>query len=92
MAEPRLLQVFLGKHGAYEVSVTPVEHALTCTCPGFSSWKRCKHVAYIREHLDETGGYRVDLPEEASAALMQAAANPDEWRAFVLKHAPVVVL
>lgn len=89
---PRLLQVFLGNHGANEVYVTPGDHELTCTCPGYKNWSRCKHTKYVRAHLDETGGYAVQIPDDSSEAMLIAAGDPTTWRDFVLHHAPVVVL
>lgn len=93
MATPHLLQVFLGKHGVHEVTVTPVDRDLECTCPGFSHRKKCKHTAYIRENLTEDGGYVVQLPDCVADDLMrEAAMTPESWRSFVLHYAPVVVL
>lgn len=89
---PHLLQVFLGKHGVHEVSVTPVEHSLTCTCPGFAARKKCRHVQYIREHLDDNGGYVVSIPDHATSDLNRSSMTPESWREFVLRYAPVVVL
>ena len=92
MLQPHLLQVFLGKHGVNEVSITPLEHTLSCTCPGFQSRKKCRHVQYIREHLDENGGYVVQIPDEAASELDGSSTTPEKWRSFVLHYAPVVVL
>lgn len=92
MVHPRLLQVFLSKHGAYEVSVTPVDHDLACTCPGFSSWKKCKHTAYVRARLDEDGAYAVELPDDVHVPAPEEMLDPSAWRQFVLHNAPVVVL
>lgn len=92
MAETRLLQVFLGNHGANEVSVNVHNSELSCTCPGYKNWERCKHIKYIRAHLDNEGGYVVEVPDGSAGAMAEAAANPGSWRDFVLHHAPVVVL
>lgn len=92
MATPHLLQVFLGRYGVHEVSVTPVEHSLTCTCPGFGHRKTCKHIAYVRDHLDEHGGYAVTVPDHATQELDRSKMSPEAWRAFVLHYGPVVVL
>lgn len=95
MAEPRLLQVFLSKkmHGVYEVHVIVGTKKLSCTCPGFANRRRCKHLTYVESRLQEDGGYAVKVSIDAADACREArSGSAEEWRAFVIKHCPAVVL
>lgn len=91
--ETRLLQVFLGNHGAYEVHVTTDEsNRFRCNCPGFSTRRRCKHVDYVHARWNEQNGYLVPMSPDTPIPRAEDIATPASWREFVLKHAPVVVL
>lgn len=91
--ESRLLQVFLGNHGAYEVHVTTDEgKRFGCNCPGFTTRRRCKHVDYVKQRWSESNGYIVPMSADTPIPSAEDIATREAWRQFVLKHAPVVVL
>lgn len=92
MDQPKLLQLFLTKHGVFEVHVSTGEQRLSCTCPGFKLRAHCAHTDYIIAHSEEDGGYVVNLPDSCSLPSLDDMANPETWRQFVLHNAPVVTL
>lgn len=92
MTTPHLLQVFLGKRGADEVSVMPGTHELTCTCLMFTKRQDCCHIDYVYERT-VNGDYFVELPEHAVETMKDnLVGDPVAWRMFVIENAPVVVL
>lgn len=92
----RLLQVFLGKNGTYEVNLKLPSLTdgpdLECNCPGWSVRHRCKHTAYIVERWSADDGYIVRLDESKETPTAEALSTPEAWRRFLITNAPVVVL
>jgi hypothetical protein len=55
------------KGDVYEVFVCHEEHRNSCTCPGFTYRRRCKHVAELSEKLcgwGELGGPEAQSPQQ----------------------------
>lgn len=96
MTEPRLLQVFLSRkmHGIYEVSVLLPAGDLSCTCPGFSNRRKCKHIDFVRDRMERDGsGYAVHVETAAVEACKAArGGSAEDWRRFVYRHCPAEVL
>lgn len=90
----RLLQTFLSKQGhrISEVAVDLSTGSLSCTCPGFSARKVCKHVNFVWQNGGGEGEYAVPLPAEAVEKLRAASADPASWRTFLLENVTPVVI
>lgn len=62
----RLIQVFLGKDGLYEVFQHLYSLKIWCTCPGGQVKNhQCKHLHYIHDHIERNNGmYRAPLTKD----------------------------
>ena len=88
----RLVQIFVDLDGVSEVSIaTHDKKKISCTCPGFSSTARCKHVRYVRASMAENNGeYIVQIPDSVSEEdALRAMLSEDTWREFIRKYAVV---
>lgn len=90
----RLLQVFLSTRGSFEVSVLAEGGApsFRCTCPGFATRSRCRHVSYVKKQWAAEDGYVVNTDSAKVLPTAEELSDPQTWRMFVLEHAPVIVL
>lgn len=92
MVSPQTLQVFLSQSyspgpGIYEVSSVKSK-GYVCTCPGFESTNKCKHVKYVNTKAKENGG-KYPLPISrpyTDKELEQANKSPEAFRKFILMH------
>jgi hypothetical protein len=90
-----MVQAFLGQHGSHEVHLLgsgPTGPLFDCTCPGFKTRKKCKHVEYVKQRWDEEDGYVVPFSSTTRIPQPEDIASPEAWRMFLLENAPVVVL
>lgn len=93
--EWRTVQFFISLDGVAEVELDADDSSrVRCSCAGYSSTSRCKHVRFVKARLkDSDGSYEVTMPgdvpdDEAEDALLSAAA----WRVFVMKYGEIEVL
>jgi hypothetical protein len=94
----RLMQVFLPQNnvpgpGIYEVSVGD-EDDFNCTCPGFSSRARCKHVAFVKARIETNNGtYPLEISSRATTDdAAKAQKSSKDFREFIIKFGKVEVL
>lgn len=86
MTEPRLLQVFLSRHGVFEVSITMSTKALSCTCPGFDKRRACKHTRWVGDRMPD-GEYPVRVSKAGLQDVLAARdGSADDWRRFIYAH------
>ena len=94
----RLVQVFLPNinvtgPGIYEVSITDTD-SFHCTCPGFSSRNRCKHVSFVKARIDTNHGtYPLEISSRATSDDADKARQSNkDFREFIIKFGKVEVL
>lgn len=91
----RMVQVFLGDEGVYEVEVDSVnKSAIRCTCKTFKSRPRCEHTRHVKRVMENNDGhYTVSIPEivDEQEALL-AMGDADLFRKFIIKYGKVEVL
>lgn len=93
----RLIQVFLGASknpgpGVYEVS-TDNHGNLYCTCRDFMVRKKCKHVAFVKNRIDNNNGnYPLEILSRATQEeAEQAKLSNDDYRRFIIKYGKIEV-
>lgn len=96
--EFKIVQVFLPlseRRGPeiYEVSSNEVE--LRCTCFGFLSKNRCKHIDFVQARIDANGGktYPLEISTRATKEdAEKALASVENFREFIIKFGRVEVI
>jgi len=91
----RTVQMFLSEDGVCEVQIDVENNKkVRCSCPSFMSRARCKHVNYVKEHMEKNEGhYAIRIPENVpDEEAYEAMANSEAFRQFIIKYAPVEVL
>jgi hypothetical protein len=95
--ETKLVQVFLSGNasptgGIFEVSLTK-DKDFVCTCPGFVTRAKCKHVHFVEKKVhDNDGIYPLEIstrctPEDAD----RAASSPEAFREFIVTFGKIEV-
>jgi hypothetical protein len=94
----KLVQVFLPNTstsgpGIYEVSVGD-PNEFYCTCPGFSSRMKCKHITFVKARIDiNNGNYPLEISSRATPDdAERAKESNEEFRDFIIKFGKVEVL
>ncbi len=94
----RLMQVFLPQSnvpglGVYEVSVGDSDN-FNCTCPGFSSRARCKHVNFVKARIETNNGtYPLEISSRATPDdADKAQKSSKNFREFIIRFGKVEVL
>lgn len=87
------LQFFISEDGVCEVKADFHDHSvMECTCPAWSSRRKCKHVRFVRKAIEANNGYfSIKLDADAEETL-EEGNGPDEFRKMLLKYATVEVL
>lgn len=90
----RTTQVFLSNKtfAFYEVEMQRRTGNLRCTCNGFKTRLKCRHVAHVKDAMDKNGG---SYPQKIDARVKDHDFNSlsrDEYRRVVLENAEVKVL
>lgn len=92
----RLLQVFLSREGrgVYETYVSLEDETLSCTCPGFSLRRKCKHTDFIQGRITDTGTYAIEVTtgKLPVGSLPDAIGKPETFRKWVLENGKVEVI
>jgi hypothetical protein len=91
----RTVQFFLSDEGVHEVEADAEEYKrMRCTCDVYKQGKRCKHVRYVKNIIEENNGvFSVRLPEDVSDETIKTAMeDADLFRDLLLHHAPIQVL
>lgn len=97
----RLVQVFLGRNvqepATYEVyvDIESEDAALTCTCPGFTSLRRCKHADHVKSCKPDVGLTSVPLQYDKELDMEgfnEILGDPEAFRNWVLRNGVVGVL
>lgn len=84
----KTVQFFIDDQGVSEVFSDP-KNNFTCTCLGFETRKRCKHVAWCESKLT-IAGYPVLVEGKAEQEEIEIARSSDEeFRKFLLKYGKV---
>lgn len=95
--EWRTVQLFLNNDdfGISEVSVDALNaRKIRCNCNKFSKMGRCKHVKFIREKMDKTGGvFNLTIPPEVpDEEAFDALGDTDLFRELVVKYGKIEVI
>jgi hypothetical protein len=93
--EWRTVQLFLGEDGVCEVELDLSDNRnVRCSCARSSLFGKCKHIKFIENAIESSGGqYSIQVPnhvDELEAAL--AFDDAESFREFVVKYAKVEVL
>lgn len=73
------------------------DYGLSCTCPGYTFRKTCKHINYCEDVLKDsrTGKYFSeinDIPTYQESVEMDWGNDKEKYRAWVEKHIKIVEL
>lgn len=93
----RTVQMFLDEttFGVFEVQIdSENSRKVRCDCPTFKSSARCKHAKFVRNTMaNNDGNYAIHIPEEISdEEAMEAMADPEAFREFIIKYGTVEVI
>lgn len=93
----RLIQVFLGASrnpgpGVYEVS-TDNNGMLYCNCHDFLGRKKCKHVNFVRNRIENNNGnYPLEILSKATQEEAEhARLSNEDYRRFIIKYGKIEV-
>jgi hypothetical protein len=92
----RLIQVFLSTSptaAIFEVNAQE-DKTLVCSCPGFASRSKCKHVSLVASRIDMNSGiYPFNWLIEVSEQDIKFAMNSEvSFRDFIIQSTKVEVL
>jgi hypothetical protein len=94
----KLVQVFLPQAnvagpGIYEVSVGD-PNEFYCTCPGFVSRMKCKHINFVKARIEtNNGNYPLEISSRATPEDAERAKESNrEFREFIIKFGKVEVI
>jgi len=94
----KLVQVFLPQTevsgpGIYEVSVGE-PNEFYCTCPGFISRMKCKHITFVKARIaTNNGNYPLEISSRATPEDAEKAKESNrEFREFIIKFGKVEVI
>jgi hypothetical protein len=94
----KLVQVFLPQTevsapGIYEVSVGE-PNEFYCTCPGFISRMKCKHITFVKARIStNNGNYPLEISSRATPEDAEKAKESNrEFREFIIKFGKVEVI
>jgi len=91
----RTMQLFLSEDGVHEVEVTSDDSKkLRCTCRIYKQGKRCKHMRYVREKMEQNNGnYSIFIPDTVTDEEIDlAASSPKAFRDMLIKYSPIEFL
>lgn len=87
--EWRTIQFFIGDEGVSEVSADIMQPSkIRCNCGKFVKSAKCKHVQFIKDQMELSGGmFVLRVPETVSEEEEEAAfESTDNFRNFVIKY------
>ena len=89
------LQLFLSDDGVHEVEATSDDYRkMRCTCSVYKTGKRCKHIRFIRRHVeDNDGNYSIYIPEHLTEGeLDEALESPETFRELLIHYSRIEVI
>jgi len=87
------LQFFLSNEGVCEVKADFHNHnIMECTCSTWSSWRKCKHIKFVKKSITENDGYFPIKLEADAEDFLDEDGGPEEFRKMMLKYSVVKVL
>lgn len=91
----RTVQFFLDETGVCEVEADASDYKkMRCTCPAFTTRKRCKHTRHVKKSIEENdGNYTVRLLEDVTDEMIDESMDSAEaFRTLLVYHAKVEVV
>lgn len=96
MARWRTIQFFLYHFGVCEVQIdTDQIEGVKCTCPQFTSKKRCNHAKWVTMRINVNGGhYPLQLVTKNldENVILTAMKDTERFRELVLKNTRIEVI
>jgi hypothetical protein len=87
----KTIQFFVGNTGVEEVKVDK-NTKLHCTCEGFLSRKRCKHVAWCEEQFGKDV-FPINIDKGTPTQAIKKAKESDEaFREFLIRYGKIEVV
>ena len=91
MLEWKTIKFFLSIDGVDEVQAS-TEKDLRCTCVGFTTRNKCKHVQHVSGSLKD-GVFPVEIAKHApKEAVLLAKESHEAFRELLLRYGKVTVL
>jgi hypothetical protein len=91
----RTIQFFISEEGPFEVEMDyDNNRKLRCNCPDFQKVAKCKHQKFVKNLIEENGGYySIQIPVEIDEdEALLAFSSSENFREFILKYGKVEVL
>lgn len=88
----KTIQFFIALSGVSEVQVSD-SNEMRCTCDGFKSRKKCKHIVFCMNESDDNLIYPIKIHEETPQEFIdKAKKSPEEFRNLLLKYGRILAL
>lgn len=89
------IQFFVSDDGTYEVQGSHKDYRkMKCTCAEFNPLRRCKHVKYMRNHIEDNDGvFSLRIPDDVGDEEIDAVVNGEtDFRDMLLRYGKVVYI
>lgn len=88
----KTIQFFVGSTGVDEVTVGNDQNKMYCTCDGFRSRKRCKHIAWCENQFTRDN-FPIQIDKATPDFEVQKAKESDEaFRYFLMRFGKIEVV
>lgn len=89
------VQQFISSQGVgiFEVELETRTKETRCNCPVWNKKSTCKHTAFVKSKIKNTGHYSINVPNSVPEEwAIEASEDPDKFREFIVNYATIEVL